>query len=180
MVYFPPVPSWNALHPLIVHFPIALLFVVPLFVILGIVVGPLKGRPFLVSALILMALGTASIFVAVETGEVASELVSSTAPAREVLRQHQDLAETTEVLFALLTLLFAALLYVPSLLRRELGTRVNAALLAAYLLFYATGILFLVNTAHRGGRLAHEFGQKAPVASSAATTDVLPPKGLDD
>lgn len=180
MAYLPPASSWNALHPLIVHFPIALLFVAPLFVILGAVLPPPKARPFLVSALILMALGTASIFVAVETGEAASELVSSTAAAREVLRQHQVLARTTEVLFALLTLIFAALLYVPRLLRRELGPRVNVALLVAYLLFYATGGLFLVNTAHRGGRLAHEFGQKAPVASSAATTDLLPPRALDD
>jgi uncharacterized membrane protein len=180
MVYLPPVPSWNALHPLIVHFPIALLFVAPLFVLLGVIFAPPKGRPFLVSALIVMALGTVSLFVAVETGEAASELVSSTAPARDVLRQQQDLAGTTEVLFALLTLVFAALLYMPSLLRRELGPRVNVALLAAYLLFYATGMLFLVNTAYRGGRLAHELGQKAPVASSAVTTDVLPPGTLDD
>jgi uncharacterized membrane protein len=110
MFYLPPVPSWNALHPLIVHFPIALLFVAPLFVILGIVVGPLRGRAFLVSALILMALGTASIFVALETGEAASELVRCTSAAREVLRQHQDLAETTEVLFTLLTVVLAVLL----------------------------------------------------------------------
>ncbi len=32
---FPPFPSWDGLHPLIVHFPIALLLVAPLFVVLG-------------------------------------------------------------------------------------------------------------------------------------------------
>jgi uncharacterized membrane protein len=72
MIYLPPVPSWNGLHPLIVHFPIALLFVAPLFVILGAVLSPPKGRPFLVSALILMVVGTASILFAIETGEAAS------------------------------------------------------------------------------------------------------------
>lgn len=174
MLDLPLMPNWNGLHPLIVHFPIALLFVAPLFLILGIAIGPLKGRPFLVSALILMALGTVSIFLAVETGEAASELVRSTSEVRTVLRQHQDLAETTEVSFALLTVVLAALLYVPKLLRRELGPQVNVALLAAYLLFYATGALFLVNTAHRGARLVHEFGVKAPVASSVATADLVP------
>jgi len=173
MLNLPNVPSWDGLHPLIVHFPIALLFIAPLFVILGIAIGPLKGRPFLVSALILMVLGTGSILLAVETGEAASEIVSSTSAARTVLRQHQDLAETTEILFALLTVVLAALLYVPALLRRELGPQVNVALLVVYLLFYTTGALFLVNTAHRGARLVHEFGVKAPVASSVAATDLV-------
>ncbi len=173
MLNLPQVPSWDGLHPLIVHFPIALLFVAPLFVILGILIGPPKGRPYLVSALILMALGTGSILLAVETGEAASHIVSSTSTVRTVLRQHQDLAETTEILFVLLTLVLAALLYVPKLLRRELGSQVNVALLVVYLLLYTTGALFLVNTAHRGARLVHEFGVKAPVASSVATADVL-------
>ena len=171
MLNLPLLPAWNGLHPLIVHFPIALLLVAPLFVILGIVISPLKGRPFLVSALVLMALGTVSIFVAVETGEAASELVSSTSAIRTGLRQHQDLAETTQVLFALLTLVFAALLYGPRLLRQELGRQVSVALLAAYLLLYATGGLFLVNTAHRGARLVHELGVKAPVTSRAAVSE---------
>jgi uncharacterized membrane protein len=180
MLNLPFVPSWNGLHPLIVHFPIALLFVAPLFVILGIVVGPLKGRPFLVSALILMALGTGSIFVAVETGELASELVRSTSAVRAVLQQHQNLAETTEVLFTLLTVVLAALLFAPKLLRRELGLRVLVALLAAFLLFYITGALFLVKTAHQGARLVHEFGVKAPVASSVAATDLVSSAGRGD
>jgi len=119
-----------------------------------------------------MALGTSSMLVAVESGEAASELVRSTSAVRAVLQQHQDLAETTEVLFTLLTVVLAALLYAPKLLRRELGLRVVMALLAAFLLFYITGALFLVKTAHQGARLVHEFGVKAPVASSITTTDV--------
>lgn len=173
MLNLPHVPSWNGLHPLIVHFPIALLFVAPFFVILGILIGPLKGRPYLVSALILMALGTGSILLAVETGEAASQIVSSTSTVRTMLRQHRDLAETTEILFVLLTLVLVALLYVPKLLRRELGQSVNVALLVVYLLFYTTGVLFLVNTAHRGARLVHQFGVKAPVTSSVATADLV-------
>jgi uncharacterized membrane protein len=168
MLNFPHMPSWNGLHPLIIHFPIALLFIAPLFVIVGMVIGLHKGRPFLVSALILMALGTASIFVAVETGVAASELIRPTSAVGTVLRQHEDLAETTEVLFALLTAAFAALLYMPNLLRRELGPQFNVALLVVYLLFYATGAVFLVNTAHHGARLVHEFGVRAPVASNTS------------
>ena len=180
MPYLALVPSWNGLHPLIVHFPIALLLVAPLFVILGMAIGPLKGRPFLVSALVLMALGTSSIFVAVESGEAASEIVSSNSAGKAVLLQHQNLAETTEVFFTLLTVVLAVLLYVPRLLRRELGPQVNVALLAVFLLFYITAVLFLVNTAHRGARLVHEFGVKAPVASCVAATDLVSSPSRED
>src|SRR6516162_8723051 len=127
------VPSLNGLPPLIVHFPIALLFVAPLFVILGIAVGPLKGRQFLVSALLLMALGTVSIFVAVESGAAAREVVKSTSAVR-----------------------------------------------AVFLLFYITGALFLVKTAHQGARLVHEFGVTAPVASSVPATELESSPGRED
>ena len=42
----PPVPNWSELHPLVIHFPIALLLVAPLFVIAGVILAPPKGGPF--------------------------------------------------------------------------------------------------------------------------------------
>jgi uncharacterized membrane protein len=166
MTHLLAIPGWNGLHPLIVHFPITLLLVAPLFVVVGGVLAPSKGRTFLISALILMVLGTASVFFAIETGEGAGELAGSAPEIRAVLKQHQELAKTTRVLFSLLTLSFAALLFVPTVLGRELGLRVNTALLSAFLIFYATGAVFLVNTASHGGRLVHELGVRAPVASN--------------
>jgi len=159
-----PIPSWNALHPLIIHFPVALLLVAPLFVVVGAVISPPRGRAFLMSALMLMFLGTASALLAVETGLAAGQIAGSTPAIRTALAQHEDLAETTLVLFSLLTVAFAALLSFSGSF--ELDRRVNAALLAAFLIFYATGALFLVNTARRGGRLVHELGVRAPVATS--------------
>ena len=35
MIQLPPIPGWYELHPLVVHFPIALLLIAPLFVLLG-------------------------------------------------------------------------------------------------------------------------------------------------
>ena len=58
MQTLPPIPAWTELHPLVIHFPIALLLVAPLFIVAGIIVNPQKGRPFLVVALSLMVLGT--------------------------------------------------------------------------------------------------------------------------
>jgi uncharacterized membrane protein len=168
MVQLSAIPSWNELHLLIIHFPIALLLVAPLFMIAGAVLGASRGRAFLVSAFVLMALGTASLFVAVETGEAASKLAVRTPEIKAVIEQHEELAETTEILFSVLTVAFAALIFAPRLLRRELSSRFQASLLGVFLLFYATGAVFLVNTAHQGGRLVHELGIDAPVASSEA------------
>jgi uncharacterized membrane protein len=168
MTHLLTIPSWNGLHPLIIHFPITLLLVAPLFVVVGGVLAPSKGRTFLISALILMVLGTASVFFAIETGEGAGELAGSAPEIRAVLKQHQELAKTTRVLFSLLTLSFAALLFVPTVLGRELGLRVNMALLSAFLIFYATGAVFLVNTASHGDRLVHELGVRAPVAPNTS------------
>jgi uncharacterized membrane protein len=172
---FRSMPNWNALHPLIIHFPIALLLVAPLFVIIGAVLRTEKGRPFLITALILMALGTGGVFLAIETGEAAGKAAEISEQIKPVLEQHENLAETTRVVFSLLTLAFAALLFVPRVLGRELVRWVNTTLLAAFLMLYATGTVFLVHTAHYGGRLVHDLGVRAPVSVRVVNTAVADP-----
>lgn len=167
MIHFPSLPDWNRLHPLIVHFPIALLLVVPVLVVVGGVLPPSKGRPFLTSALIMMVIGAASLFVALETGDAASELLGETTQIRQVLQQHERLAETTCVLFSALTAAFAHLVVLPRILKRELSRPLSTSLLAAFLILYGTGALFLLNTAHQGWRLSHEFGIEAQTTTSA-------------
>ena len=153
-------PGWNGLHALIAHFPIILLLLAPFLVILGMGLSAAKRRLFLASALTLMVLGTAMTFVAAMTRQAAMKAVGSTPAFKVALGEHRALAETTQELFIVLTLEFAALLFVPRLLGRELESRVNTALFAAYLLFYATGALLLVNTAVQGGRLARDLEAK--------------------
>ena len=57
MQAWPQIPNWSELHPLVIHFPIALLLVAPLFIIAGILMNPQKGRPFLIAAFSLMLRG---------------------------------------------------------------------------------------------------------------------------
>ncbi len=166
MIQFPPVPSWDALHPLIIHFPIGLLLVAPVFILVGALLKPASGRAYLIAALILMLLGTVSVFVAVETGEAAGKVAERTPEINAVLEHHEKLAEATQVGFSVLTALFAAILFVPRLLRRESSRLVATVLPLAFLVFYGAGMLLLTNTAHNGGRLVHEFGVKAMVAPS--------------
>ena len=154
---FPPIPGLDSLHPLIIHFPIALLLVTPLFLILA-MVFPRRAPGFAWAALILMGLGTIGIFVAIETGERAGELAERTPQVNAILEQHEELADTTRNVFIALTLVYAGLLvaaiYLPVLCRRWVSLTAHGVFLV---LFLAAGLL-LANTAHRGGRLVHQFG----------------------
>lgn len=162
---FPPIPSWDGLHPLIIHFPIALLLVAPLLVVLG-ALDSKWSKGLLLAALILMALGTAFAYVAVETGEAAAELADRTPEMAPVLMHHQKLAERTRLMFTVLTILFAALTLGPALLKREMKRSLSLGLYAGFLVLYAVGAVTLANTAHNGGRLVHEFGIRALIATS--------------
>lgn len=164
MVEFPPLPSWDGLHPLIVHFPIALLIVAPLFIVLGIVLR--RARPFLWAALLLMVIGTAGIFIAISTGEAAGKLAERTPQINAVLEHHEQLAERTRLGFAILTVVFAAILALPRLIRRQPGRVATLVLPVVFLVGYLAGMVMLVNTAHNGGRLVHELGVQALVAPS--------------
>ncbi|HEX7579714.1 MAG TPA: DUF2231 domain-containing protein, partial [Thermoanaerobaculia bacterium] len=138
----PPLPTWDGLHPLVTHFPIALLLVAPLFVVLGLVRRP-SGRAFLLAALLLMVLGTTAIFVAVPTGEAAGRLAERTPLVNQVLERHEELAEATRVLFTALTAIFAVIVFGPVVLKKELERRSTLALHVAFLILYGAGAAVL-------------------------------------
>ena len=166
MFTFPPIPSWDALHPLIIHFPIALLFVAPILVLLGILL-PKQGRGLLIAALVVMALGTVGTYFAVATGEAAGELAERTPGVAAVLERHEELAQTTRAVFTALTIIFAAVLFVPLVFKRGLARKTMALINLAFLVFYAGGALVLANVAHQGGRLVHEYGVHAMMTGGA-------------
>lgn len=165
---FPPLPGdWSGLHPLIIHFPIALLFIAPLLVVIGLA---FKGgrHAYLVSALLLMAVGTLATYVAVSTGEAAGELAEGFGPVGAMLERHEGLAETTRAVFTVLTLVFAGLLAVPKLMKREMRGPIFYGAHVMFLVAYLFGAGLLANTAHEGGMLVHQSGVRAMVAAAPA------------
>jgi len=163
-------PGWDGLHPLIIHFPIGLLMVAPIFVLLALV-APKHARGFEISALVLLALGAIAAFVAVSTGQAAAELVERTDAINAVLEQHEELAEDTRNAFALLTVLYAVLLALPlrvaRLARPAYRTTVNVVVLVLLL----SGSLLLVSAAHQGGRLVHQLGVRAMMPATQAPAE---------
>lgn len=175
MLHFPPIPSWDGLHPLIIHFPIALLLIAPIFIVVGAALTPAKGRPYLIAAMALLLAGTASIFIAVETGEAAGKLAERTPEMGQILENHESLAERTQAVFSVLSVIFVALVAVPWLVKRA-DTRLTTTILPlAFLVLYSAGALLLINTAHNGGRLVHEFGVRAMVSPIQADANASLP-----
>jgi uncharacterized membrane protein len=153
----PPLPDWGGLHPLIVHFPIALLLVAPLFVLLGFL--PRAGGGFRMAALVLLILGTAGAYVAVETGEASAQVVSFDEAAAETLNHHADLAETARLLFTILTVAYATILALPllvrKLLKKTLPRPVPPVLTILVLVYSGLCASVLANAAHLGGKLVY-------------------------
>lgn len=162
----PPIPSWDGLHPIIVHFPIALLLIAPVLIVLGLIFKK-SGKAFMVSAFVLMLVGTIAAFVAVATGEAAGELAERMPNVEAVLENHEELAEMTRNIFTALTAVFGAILFVPMFFKKELDRKIMIPVGLAFLLFYGAGTVVLMNAAHEGGRLVHEFGVRAMMTNGA-------------
>lgn len=174
----PDLPKWNHVHPLVVHFPIALLMIAPLFVLGGTIAGAAKGRQYLVTGFLLMLLGTGATFLAAATGDAAGEVANRTGLIAIVLERHEQMADKTEIIFSVLTILFAAILFLPRLMKIQSPTAFARAVPLVFLLVYLAGIGALVNTAHNGGRLVHELGiHNPPAPGSAAAAAKVEPRG---
>jgi uncharacterized membrane protein len=121
----------------------------------------------MIAALIILLLGTGTLFIAASTGHAAAELAERGGVVDAVLETHEDLASETQILFAGLSIISLGMYLVPKILRRGENRVFSTFLPLAFLTLYTVGILFLVNTAHAGGRLVHEFGVHALVPSAS-------------
>ena len=165
-----PIPAWSAAHPAVVHFPIALLGVAPILIFVGLLTR--RAPAFLAAALLVMALGTASAWLAVATGGAAAHVAEGTPGIEPLLEQHEEMAESARTIFTVLTLVFAALLSLPLALKRELPRSIRVGSYGALLAVYAGALVYLATTAHQGARLVHEKGVHALLVRSASDNRV--------
>lgn len=171
----PPWPGWDGLHPLVIHFPIALLIVAPLFIALALLLQK-HTTGFGLSALVLLVLGTTAAFVAVSTGQAAAELSERSEAINAVLMRHEELAERTRDIFAGVTLVYLAVLVLPVFSRRFASRTFRVAGSLVVIVLALAGCLQLAAAAHQGGMLVHQLGVHALVPQAPAT----PPAQTDD
>jgi uncharacterized membrane protein len=149
--------DWGSLHPVMVHMPTALLFAAPLFIIIGLVFQR-NAKIFYLSALILMLIGTLSIFLAASTGDKASEHIKPNPDVVATLDHHVRLAETIRLAFSLLTSTFTAYILLFSYLTKKFSPKFHRITLVLFLVIYAYSLILLLDTAHQGGKLVHHHG----------------------
>ncbi|MDQ1264892.1 MAG: hypothetical protein QG635_41 [Bacteroidota bacterium] len=160
MFNLPPIPSWDGLHPLIIHFPIGLLFLAPVFLLLGLMLDKYRKSLYM-SAFIIMLLGTVSAFIAVSTGEAAGEMAIRTPDITKVIMSHEELAEKTVTYFSIITAVFLVIFIIPIIIKKELNALINKLLGTLFFIAFLIGLVILISTAHNGGRLVHELGVRA-------------------
>lgn len=156
----------NPLHPAVVHFPIVLAFLLPLFAIGALVAIRRGARPLRAWSLPL-AVGAAltlSSWVAVQTGEAQDERVERVV-AEQPLESHEEAAELFLTLSGVLLLVSAT-----GLVRGVVGRagRVTATVGAVALVAAAAQV------GHSGGELVYRHGAASayvpnPGSASAGT-----------
>jgi uncharacterized membrane protein len=143
------VPDWAPnIHPLLVHFPIALLCAAGAVDLVG---CALRRNKLHQVATLLYVLGTGGAIAAYLTGRAASQTIWFPGMAQAVVREHWDWAFRTVWFFAVVTVVRVVLLR-PS--HREPGR----AMVAVFALVGLVGIGLLLETGDRGGRLVYQHG----------------------
>jgi uncharacterized membrane protein len=132
------------LHPLVIHFPIALLTLGLAAEVWGKVS---KGNVERILGAWLQAAGTIGLFAAVATGVLAGQSVAVPEAAREVFESHQQGAFVSAALFAGL-----------GLWRIGARGRIEGIGGVLFLILYAAGVTAILLTGWNGGRLVFEFG----------------------
>jgi uncharacterized membrane protein len=149
----------NPLHPAIVHFPIVLAFLLPLFS-LGTLWAIRRGAKFRRAWLVPIALSAAlalSSWVAVETGESQEDRVEHVVPD-QALDAHEDAAELFLTLSVVLLGLTTAGL---------LGGAIGRSVRVASNIGAAALVIVVFRVGHTGGRLVYEYDAASAYASPA-------------
>src|SRR5690348_7403292 len=92
MDQLPMIPGWDGIHPLLIHFPLTLFFLAPVFVLFAGFTKATNRRMFLISALAVMLLGITLTYAAFEAGQAAAASVTRTEEVRTVVDRHQEFA----------------------------------------------------------------------------------------
>ena len=150
-------PGWESIHPLLIHFPLTLFFLAPVFVLFAGFAKATTRQAFLISALTVMLLGVASTCIAFEAGQTTAATVTPTGEVRAVIERHHELASLARGSLTAATLLFGLTLLICTWFHLQIR-ELTGVLPLGSVVFYALGLFWLINTAYQGERLVHEFG----------------------
>lgn len=158
--------DFSHLHPMIVHFPIALLLVAFLSDLTGIL---FKRDFFTKAGLLMMLLGTAGVVAAYFSGDFASEGLTEAGPLKMAIERHEAAAELT--LWLMVATVIVRLTLVA--LRKYAG-----ALRWIPLVLFLVSVLSVVRTGYYGGELVfkHAAGVQFSLGTFGGETQMQAPE----
>ncbi|MDP3683956.1 MAG: DUF2231 domain-containing protein [Ignavibacteria bacterium] len=143
------------LHPMIVHFPIALLIVGFLSEVAGLI---LKKEFFTKAAFYLLILGTLGVIAAYITGDIAGDGVSETGQLKNALKTHEHSAQLTLWLMAGAAVVRITLVWMK---------KFNGVFKYAALALFLAGVLSIARTGYYGGELVYKHAAGVQLNSGA-------------
>ncbi len=167
----------GSLHPIVVHIPIALLLVSPLFIIIDLIFKKFS-REFYFCSLALLAIGTLGIICSIVTGNAAGESIEPTSEILKTLDAHVRLAERIRLGFFLLTSTLTTYIVFMKTLLKKYHLKIHQIVIILYLLAYAYHLVLLFNTAHQGGKLVHHHGITSSLYDHKTSKNTKTPDNL--
>jgi len=141
-------PDWApGIHPLIIHFPVALLSLAVGLTVLAIFYNP---QWITKSTLGLYVLGTLGALASYISGKDAADSIGLNLKAEVAIGTHSDWALYTLIYFGVITAIYYGVVFIFK--KESLIFRVTLAVLAI------AGFFILSQTAEYGGRLVFEYG----------------------
>jgi len=134
------------LHPMVVHFPIALLIVGFLFELIYLIT---RNEFYSKAGFYLLVLGALGTFAAFLSGNLAEERIMETEALERVLETHEEAGKVT-LFLVIFTFIFRSVLL---FLKQYKGILQWIALA-----LFALSILSVVRTAYYGGELVYNYG----------------------
>lgn len=145
------------IHPMLVHFPIVLFIaaVAIQFILLFKKEDITERKCLQITGATCLTLALLFALVAAFFGDIALEAAVDKGFDKNPLEEHESLAWTTIIIFAVLTVILLAALWKRIKLQGAKGI--------LFVLASVAGILFLINTAYHGGNLVYKEGVNVEV-----------------
>lgn len=180
MFEIPSLPPYEGLHPIIVHFPIAILMMAWVPMLLGLV-DKKRRMTWLFGGLLMLIVGTGFAFFAVMTGSATEHAVDrSSQVIRKAIHEHEETAELARNLFIGVTVIYLFVLIAISKIGPSKKKMVGFVGGLLILISYGLGALALVNAGHEGGLLVHQLGVRAPMGPVVDTSAPVIPQAIEE